>query len=114
MESPRSYLNLGPFPQRNPTTAARPNTVHPSAVSTNDDENKALLVLLVLDLCMEPGYTLEGSQIDINRTVVAGRCRSVGYATSSNSYSQGLKIESDVWEDKRIVCADLCCKVIWR
>lgn len=114
MEGPRSYLYLRPLPQRNSATAARPNTVHPSAVSAYDDENKALLVLLVLDLGMEPGYTLEGSQIDINRTVVASRCRCIGYAASSNSDCQGLKIESDVWEDKRIICADLCCRVIWR
>jgi hypothetical protein len=114
MESPRSYLYLRPFPQRNSTTAARPNTVNPSAISAYNGENKALIVLLVLDLGMESGYTLEGSQIDINRTVVASRCRRIGYTASPNSYCQGLKVESDVWEDKRIICADLCCRVIWR
>lgn len=114
MESPRSYLYLRPFPQRNSATAARPNTVHPSAVPAYDGENKALIVLLVLDLGMESGYTLKRSQIDINRTVVASRCRRIGYATSPNSYRQGLKIESNVREDKRIICADLCCRVIWR
>lgn len=114
MECPRSYLYLRPFPQRHSATAARPNTVHPSAVSAYDDENKALFVLLVLDLGMKPRYTLEWTQININRTVVASGCRRIGYAASPNSYRQGLKIESDVWEDKRIVCADLCCRVIWR
>lgn len=114
MESPRSYLYLRPFPQRNSATAARPNTVHPSAVSAYNGENKALIVLLVLDLGMESGYTLERSQIDINRTVVASRRRRIGYTASPNSYRQGLKIESDVWEDKGIICADLCRRVIWR
>jgi hypothetical protein len=114
MESPRSYLYLRPFSQRNSTTAARPNTVNPSAISAYNSENKALIVLLVLDLGMESGYTLEGSQIDINRTVIASRCRRIGYTASPNSYCQGLKVESDVWEDKRIICADLCCRVIWR
>lgn len=115
MESPRSYLYLRPFPQSNSATATRPNTIHPSAVSAYNDENKALIVLLVLDLGMESGYTLERSQIYINRAVVASRCRRIGYAASPNSYCQGLKIESDVWEDKRIICADLCCRVIiWR
>ena len=103
-----------PLSQRNSASTSRPNTVNPSTVSAYDDENKALFLLFILDLSMESRYTLERAQIDINWTIVTRRGRSIGYAAASNSYSQGLQIESDVWKHKRVVCADLGWRVVWR
>jgi len=102
-----------PLSQRDSASTARPNAVNPSAISAYDDENKTFLILLVLDLSMESGYTLERSQIDINWTIVARRGGSIGYAAASNSYSKSLEIEGDVREYKRVVCADLGWGVVW-
>lgn len=56
---------------------------------------------------MEPGHALESPQVHVDlRGVPRGRRNGRRWrASAANGDRQCLDVESDVWEDKRIICA---------
>ncbi|KAF8415177.1 hypothetical protein L210DRAFT_3657838 [Boletus edulis BED1] len=88
-----------PLVQRPPTACARPSAVHPSAIASDNNEDKPRLFLVLY-----PGVQ---SRHALERTKVRGSerkgdypyCRGRGKAPA-NGDGEGLKKEGDVGEDK--------------
>ncbi|KAF8139746.1 hypothetical protein EV363DRAFT_1497586 [Boletus edulis] len=58
-----------PLAQWHPTAGVRPNAVHPSAIASDDNEDKTRLFLLVLYPGVQSRHTLERTKVDVDRTL---------------------------------------------
>ena len=103
-----------PFAERHPTSGARPNTIDPSAIATDDDEDKARLFLLVLYPGVEARHALKRTEVNVDgalsgrgtiRAIGGGRGR--GEAPPADGDGEGLKEKGNVGEDEGVVGADL-------
>lgn len=103
-----------PFSQRGPRSTTRPYTVDPGTVATDNNENKAVFVLVVLNLRVKTRNALESPEININNQgFCCGRRGSVwvGRASTTDGNRECLNIECEMGEDQGIVRRYL---LLWR
>jgi hypothetical protein len=96
-----------PFAERDPASAARPDPVDPRAVAADDDENEALLVLVVLDARVQARDALKRAEVDVHLRGRVGGGGRASRAAAANGDIERLEIIGEVGEDERVVGADL-------
>lgn len=79
-----------PFPQGRARSACRPHAVNPGSVSANNKQHEAVLLLVVLNLCVETRHALECTEVYVDLEVVGcgggGGETGVRNATSADCY----------------------------
>lgn len=104
-----------PFAQWCASTSARPNSVYPSTVASDNDKHKAVLLLVILNLGVKPRDTLQSSEIDINlRGLRVRRVGSIWSTSAAYGYGQRLNVERVMGKDKGVVCRYLILLDRWR
>ena len=102
--------NDSPLAEGRSSTTTRPDAINPCTVTTYDNKNKTILVLVVLYLCMKTRDTLESTKIHIHLySLSCGRRGSVHVrsASTTDSNREGLNVESKMRKDKGIISRNL-------